>query len=92
MRALWLVFVLGAALWSGRTFVDDPAEPYLNGWLLGYGFLGWLAPVAWGVPLPVGFPLALVLCARTRRNRGARRAAATAGFGFWLLETVFGLF
>lgn len=82
--ALPALFV-GVAVLIGRSFAEDRAEDSLLWKLVGYGVLGFFTFRINGLPLPLGYVIALILAGRAEINQGARRAAATTTFVIWLV-------
>lgn len=80
-----LALMVGVAVLIGRSFAEDREEDALLWKLAGYGVLGFFTFNINGLPLPVGFAIALILAGMAEINKGARRAAATTTFLLWLV-------
>lgn len=73
----------------GLQFAEDRSEGLLFLKLFGHAILGAFTFKINGLPLPVGYPIALLLAANASVNKKARRVASTIAFLLFLAGLLF---
>ena len=74
-----------AAVSIGYSVAENRAESLLLLRLIGYSLLSWLTLNILGLPLPIGFGLALFLAHRATVNQRARQATAIVTLVLWFV-------